>query len=646
MSESVPVPLDRIGNNGISSNSPDYEPTTDEQNAIKLVESLYSKAKTARSPYDDKWLDYYRMFRGRQWKDQRPSYRHSEVINLIFTAIQGSVPILTDSRPKPDFVPTEPGDLEFAQVLNDLFDSDWNDGNWLYKLTEIIYDSHLYGVGFGSLKYDAGASNGAGRIVFESEDSFCAFPDPHARNVNEKSNYFVWAEAVPVDRLKRENPDKEKYIKPDLMDLSKFDRTNWSENIRFRQAGDSRVFTEGTSKYSLDSKDEALKIEAYIHDAEFIEEEVTSIDKQSGKEERQFMQRLKYPNGRYLCVASGVLCGDGELPYEDRKFPYLRLVNYVLPHEFWGISEIEQLESPQKIFNKLVSFALDVLTLMGNPIWIVDTSSGIDTDNLFNRPGLVVEKAPGSEVRREEGVHLQPYVLQMIDMIKIWFDDVSGYTQASRGVRPDGVTAAAAIEALQESSQTRLRQKTRNIDAFLQDMGKMYVSRVLQFYDAPRVFRVTGQDNANKYFKFHIDKVPVVDQEIDPVSGAIGVKPTGEIQSIARIRTFNLGADGQYYEGEERAVQIKGEFDVRVTSGSGLPFEKNRIEQQSYALFDRGIIDAEEVLKNIKYLNAESVTKRMMEKQAAQQQAQASAQMQQEMAKQMSKVPQGAPMQG
>ena len=308
---------------------------------------------------------------------------------------------------------------------------------------------------------------------------------------------------------------------------------------------------------------------------------------------------------------------DGPIEYEDKKFPYLRLLNYILPHEFWGISEIEQLESPQKIFNKLVSFSLDVLTLMGNPIWIVDDTSGVDTDNLFNRPGLVVEKTAGSEVRREEGVSLQPYVLQMIEMLKAWFDDISGYTQASRGVRPEGVTAAAAIEALQESSQTRLRQKTRNIDAFLQEMGKMYVSRVFQFYDAPRVFRVTGQDNVTRYFKFHVDKVPVT----DPITG----EPTGEMQSVAKIRTFNLGADGAYHESEEKAFQMRGEFDVRVTSGSGLPFEKNRIESQSYNLFDRGIIDAEEVLRNIKYTNAEAVLKRMAEKAAMEAQAAAQA---------------------
>src|SRR3990167_1084367 len=624
-SESIAIPHDQMGKPGMSAAGVGYEPTPDEEKAIKLADHLYSKAKQARKAYDEKWIDFYRMFRGRQWKDQRPSYRHAEVINLIFRAIQADVPILTDGMPKPEFIPTEPGDMELAQIFNDLFDSDWHDGSWNMKMAEIIYDSHFYGAGFGSMKYDQSAALGAGRIIFQSEDTFCAFPDPYARNVNERSNYFVWAEPTSTELLKRENPDVAKYIKSDLLDLSKYERANFSENIRYRQAGDSRIFTEGQSQYNLDDKDEALKIDCFIHDSEYCEEEVSEVNKETGAEETKYMQRLKYPNGRFISMASGVLLGDGELPYDDRKFPYLRLINYILPHEFWGISEVEQLESPQKIFNKLISFTLDVLTMMGNPVWVVDTDSEVDTDNLYNRPGLIIEKAKGSEVRREAGVDLQPYVLQLIDRVKVWFDDMSGATDNSGGVDQSGVTAASAIQALQQASQTRLRQKTRNIDAFLQEMGKMYVSRVFQFYDSPRVFRVTGQNNSTRYFKFHVDKVPAV----DPITG----QQTGDVQKIAKIRTLNLGTDGMYHEGEEKQYQMQGEFDVRVTTGSALPFEKNRIESQSKWLYEAQVIDAEEVLKNIKYPNAEAVLKRMADRAAMNAQAQQDAEMQKAVAK-------------
>jgi hypothetical protein len=174
------------------------------------------------------------------------------------------------------------------------------------------------------------------------------------------------------------------------------------------------------------------------------------------------------------------------------------------------------------------------------------------------------------------------------------------------------VTAASAISALQEAAQTRLRQKTRNSDAFMQDFGKMYMSRVFQFYDAPRIFRVTGDNNVERYFKFHIDN----EQSVDPVTG----EETS--QRIAKVRSYEQSpVDGQYYVGEENQYPVQAEFDIKVSTGSSLPFEKDRIEQQSYALFDRQIIDAEEVLKNLKYPNAQEVMKRVSDRAALQMQA-------------------------
>lgn len=620
MSETIAYGNDVIGGQSSNSRVAGYQPTTEEERTIKLVDQLYHKAKIARKPYDDKWLQYYRMFRGRQWKDQRPSYRHSEVVNLIFRAIQADVPVLMDSRPTIEFTPQEPGDFELSQVLNDLLESDWQAGNWLYKLTEAVYDAHFYGTGLASLKYDPDASNGLGRIIFQSEDVFCAFPDGNARDVNDKANFFVYAEPTSVDLLKREFPQVQQYIKSDLIDIAKRERAELSaEEVSYKAPSDGKrgLSTTDTQSRNLDSKDDALRIACFIHDPEYCEDEVTDVDPQTGEPKVSYIQRLKYPNGRHIVTAGGVLCKDEPLEYEDKKFPYLRVTNYILPREFWGISEVEQLESPQIVFNKLVCFALDTLTIMGNPIWIVDKDSGVDTDNLFNRPGMIVEPNAGTRVERVEGVQLQPYVLQMIDRMKSWFDDVSGSSDVSRGIRPEGVTAASAITALQEAQQVRLRQKSRNIDAFLNDFGKMYASRVFQFYSAPRVFRVTNDQNVSRYFKFHMDTV----QTPDPATGQMTE------QKVARIRNFELGDDGQHHLSDEKTLQLRGEFDVRVQSGSSLPFEKNRIEQQSLALFDRNIIDAEEVMKNIKYPNYQAVLQRLAEKAAmqAQQDAQSAA---------------------
>lgn len=606
----------------VDSKSALYDPTPEEKKAIKLVERLFQRSKAARKPYDEKWMDYYKMFRGKQWKDARPSYRHSECINLIFRAIQAEVPILTDVLPKPEFIPQEPNDTELAKILNDVMSADWSYNNWAYVFTETLFDSHIYGTGFGKPGFDPDACNGVGSATLESGDPFYQYPDPAAVDVNKKSNYYIEAEPVDLDKLKQEYPDKKDYLKPDVLEMSRRDKQA-NDQVRYKSPTDNRSIVDGSRSFDLEGRNEALKITLYIKDTESVEEEVKQADDTS-----LFVQKLKYPDGRKLVLVSGVLCEDKPMDeYLEKKFPFVRLTNYMLPREFWGMSDVEQLESPQKIFNKLVSFQLDIMTLMGNPIWIVDNTSGIDTDNLINRPGLVVEKEKGSEARRESGLGMDASVMQMIDRMKSWFDDVSGSTDASRGIKPEGVSAASAIEALQDAQQTRLRQKGRYIDAFMQDFGQMYLDIVFQFYTVPRMYRITNDQNVTRYFKFHVNDKPVMEEQpvmdqmgqpqVDPMTGAPITQPvqTG-VQKVALMREFHQGDDGQYYEGDQIEYNLSKKFDIKIATGSALPFEKSRIEQQSLNLFDRQIIDADEVLKNIRYPNYEAVLKRMADKAA------------------------------
>lgn len=590
--------------------TPGYNPDADEKKTIQLVDMLYSKAKKYRKRYDQKWIDYYKMFRGRQWKEVRPSYRHSEVINMVFQTIQSMVPTLTDSRPKLEFLPTIPNQFELADILTKVAENDWIHNNWLEVLTEILYDSHFYGTGIGFCSFDEKANMGLGNIEFESADPFYFFPDPQARDINGKrTKYVIYAEPTDITELKKkykDNPNAQ-YIAADIIDFAQGDKADIYQ-VMFKSPVDSKLMVEGPSGYDSIAKNQTLKITVYFKDDDFEEEEkielkedgTPMLDETGAPKVGEVVQKLKYPNGRKIVVAGGVLLEDGPMEFDDGLFPYVRLTNYVLPREFWGMGEVDQLEGPQKTLNKMVSFALDVMTLMGNPIWVVDDTSGVDTDNLFNKPGLIIEKTAGSDVHREPGVELQPFVLQLIDRYKAYIDGVSGESDLSRGVEPRDPMSGDAIQSIQEAQQTRLRLKSRHIDSFLQDFGKLYLSRVFQYYSVPRIVRVSGDDNADKYFYFHVEKL---------------VDENGDTKRIANITT---------HDNQVKTIEIQGDFDVRVSTGSTLPFSKDEKANKSFNLFKLQVIDDEELLKNLDYPNYQAVLARVNQKKAqnAQQQMQ------------------------
>lgn len=584
------------------STTPASTATEEEKKVLKQVEKMYSQAKRHRSRYDYNWMDNYKMFRGKQWQEVRPSYRHSEVVNLIFQSIQHSVPIISDIRPQFRFLPEEPSDYEFAQILEEVTESEWKRFNWQEVILEMLYDSHFYGTAFDGVYFNPKLDDGLGAAEIRSEDPFYCFPDPDAIDVNKKGRYFIVAEAVSVDVLKNEYPEKKDEIKSDILDLTAYGRTEL-EDVVYRAATNPATFIETTNQTGYPDRPMALKITCYwmcddIHDEEKEE-----------KGEKVYLQSKKYPNGRRTIITNGCILEDGPNPYNDGKFPLNRLVNYILPREFWGISEIENLRGPQRTLNKMISFALDVLTLMGNPIWVVDDTAQIDVDNLFNAPGLIVEKNKNGEIRREAGVQLQPYVLTMINMFQSYINGLAGTEDVSQGVAQPGIHAGTAIELLQEAAETRLRLKSRNLEATLSGTGEMYLSRVLQFYSAPKMFRITNNESVEKYFSFYVDTMSSED---------------GSSQRVARMREFTKNPSGKFVGSvEEKSVPIKGKFDVRVSMGSGLPFTKQEKTSKSFELFKLGVIDDEELLRAIDYPNWEAVSARMKEKKAAMAQQQA-----------------------
>lgn len=583
----------------------DDDQSPEDRQCVAKVLKEFEKLKKHRSKYDYNWLHYYKMWRGDQWDGiKMPKHRQRECINMIWQTVQANMPLQTDARPRIQFVAEEPSDIEFANVLNEVMEADWERGNWLVPLSEIILDGYIYGTGYGSLVYDAEADFGMGSAQFESEDPFYLYPDNEAREINDnRSKIFIKAEPVDTDSLKREFPEFEDKIKSDIDSDIQSSKTSLNDYTARSSNADRDMpdvsFLTGKQK----TTPRTMLITAWMKPDETEEVESEEIG-ENGEIENKVIIKKVYPFGRVIKIANGLKIFEGTLT-ESGRFPFMKYVNYMLPREFFGVSEVEQLESPQRVFNKILNAAIEIMNLMGNPIWVISTDSGIDPNKLINRTGLVVEKEPGSEARREHGVELNATIFPLLDRLESWFDKIGGNQEVSRGQAPASITASSAIEQLMDAARTRIKQKQRNLDAMVRDMGRQYVDIVLENYTKSRVFRVTNDQTGTKYFKFRVDKVLV----------------DGKTQLVGKIRNY-VQTDGESIamSDQEQEFFISGRFDVKVNTGTSLPFAVADKETKSFSLFDRGIIDEEEVLNNIEYPNKEQVIQKLMERKAAMQQ--------------------------
>ena len=260
----------------------------------------------------------------------------------------------------------------------------------------------------------------------------------------------------------------------------------------------------------------------------------------------------------------------------------------------------------QDIINKDLAVIVDWMNIMTNPIWIIDNQSGVDPEMLTNQIGLIVSKNQGTEVRRESAPPLPSEMFNFYQVLQTLADQASGINDVTQGRRPTGITAAEALQTMQEAAQTRIRLKERNLQVSLSRLGELVISRMMQFYTKPRVIRLVG-DGAEwpSYIEWYVE---------DTDEG-----------STMTSRKYEFDQESKSYvqpDDWNTSEPSRGIFDVQVVGGTSLPFLREKRGSLAMKLYEQQVIDKESLLDTLDWPKKDQVLRRGMEAEAAAQQAQ------------------------
>lgn len=544
----------------MSDNSKKYTPTEKERKLVEWVYSKFKQAYVAKAPLMDKWKEYMSAYKGTYFQNKNlPDYKSNEISNLVFSTIETIRPIMTDNNPKFLAVPSTPSGMEFSADVQTALDYEWDREKMPLKLPAQLIPMLVYGNAVWFVQWD-GKDGEYGNISIKPVDPFNIFPDPLAESID-NSEFLVYATYRNANQIKQQFPEKASAIEGS--------RITMSELVAERDNNDTQ------------DANQVLILEMWCRDWVTMDESV------EGK------KQLKYPKGRVItCLPElGILLSDKKNPYKDGKFPFVLMKNYDIPFEFWGVGEVEQIMSPQHYVNELTNQIIDNAKNTANMQWIIDKNSGIGQGKLTNRPGLVIRKTPGSEVRRDTPPQMPPYVREQIEILKKDIQDISGVFDSLKGEQQGSITAASAILALQEASQARIRLKIKLMEASLSELAQIVYSRMQQFWKLDRWVRVT-------------------DIEGNPSFREIG------------------------------AQVLSNDYDLKVMAGSTMPVNRNAMLDLMIRLAQTNgedglpLVDRKAVLEFLPTGDKKAITDRFAELQAQQQQAQQQ-QLQQEQQMQM-----------
>jgi hypothetical protein len=212
-------------------------------------------------------------------------------------------------------------------------------------------------------------------------------------------------------------------------------------------------------------------------------------------------------------------------PYDHGEKPFVRIVDHLVPGEFWGIGEIEWLEGLQDLRNALTNQRVDNVRLALDQMFVVDKSKIEDRSQLQRRPGGVIEVKGGLPVSEVIQAIDVPDVTgssyeetERIDQVVERVSGVNDYTMGQDS--PTMNDTATGIALISEAGNTRFGHKVRMAEMTgFKRLARHFGAIIQQYWPEQRQVRIVGPGGAQDFVPFTWEQVQgALDYDIEAAS--------------------------------------------------------------------------------------------------------------------------------
>ena len=261
------------------------------------------------------------------------------------------------------------------------------------------------------------------------------------------------------------------------------------------------------------------------------------------KREVRRWREPKYPYGRYIIRAGNTILNPGEESgksheaqrYPYKKWPFVTVPHYLLPHMWQGSDGIQLYKSTQDLINISVSHLLNNMKNYGDPKVAMET--GAVEVNPRTKKCFKVGKGAGSIIRLTKGALkegrfalLAPpapsaSASQFYGIMSQEFKNLVGLQSISRGEKQPGEVSATEAQWLAISSNDRIQLQSVFEEEWIKGICER-VGEVCQAnYDVERYIRIVGEDQMTgvkqitqrlKDISFDVEVLPATTLPHDP----------------------------------------------------------------------------------------------------------------------------------
>ena len=431
---------------------------------------------------DEQWwkLNHWEVLRHKSNNTLQPTSA------WLFNSLLNKHADALDNFPEPIVLPREAADEQSAKTLTSVlpvileqneFEQTYSD-NWWEKLK---HGTAAYGVFWNSKK-----ENGLGDIDVKEIDLLKIFWEPGITDIQKSANLFI------VDLIDREQLAS---AYPKLAD-------------ELKAAGDVITAKEYIYDDTVDTSDKALVVDWYYHRVNASGLKVLHYCKFCGdvllyasENDPAYADRGYYDHGRYPVVFDTL--------FPEKGTPV-------------GFGYVAICKDPQMYIDKLSANILEKSLMATKVRYFALNNTGVNEEEFLDwtKPIVHVEgnSLEDARLRQIETGTVDGASLNILQLKIEEMKDTAGNRDVNSGGTGSGVTAAAAIAALQEAGNKTSRDMISAAYRAYVGICTLCIELIRQFYDETRYFRVTG-DAAGSYEFVPLNNRGMVEQTVQPENG-------------------------------------------------------------------------------------------------------------------------------
>ena len=448
----------------------------------------------------------------------------------LFSSICNKHADLCDAIPACAVLPREPEDEAEAALLSDIlpvitercrFSATYDRNTW----SKLKHGMAAYGV-----FWNPTLQNGLGDVDVTRVDVLNLFWEPDVGNVQESPNLFLVGLADTDALLARYPHLKEK---------------------RAAMRDDGSLFTPDMGG-------------SYLNGVDGAEDKTAVVDwyyKRVDATGRTILHYAKFTGDVLLYASENDPAYAERGWYDHGLYPIVLDILYPEEGSAAGYGLIAVGRNPQGYIDELDGHILEYDNTASRVRYWAKRSLGINEKEFMDPDRRIIEVEGDIDEEKLRQITLAPMDGMLGDVRRMKIDELketTGNHDVSQGSTTGGVTAAQAIEALQEAGNKGSRDMIAGSYRAYTEIMRQVIELLRQFYDGVRCFRVSGQDGGRRYVRY---------------------TNTG-----LQDKTTGVGGDGV-------ALYRHPTFDVEVRAERENPLDRTQRNQLLLELYRAGIFD-------------------------------------------------------